>query len=445
MHFKKLLTTAALAAALTTSSLAATTATASAAMPDPARPKLGKHHVACSKSFCVHYKVKGRDRVLKQDHNKNRRPDTVDVVLSSAERSWSKFKNEGFRTPLSDRALKNHGPNGKIDIYLTNKAIDPGYTAEAWPLTGGSGFVAIQPRWERGVYSEYGYNKQKPLRMTEIQELRAVTAHELFHLVQFRYEWQGSSMESESQAVWAEHLVYPKLGKIRALGFSWEEGTPHKTPSAASFDQKYGWSTLFRFIERQYGKGSVRKILEAGNLWAWADSQPGGMARLQAEYALANLRAASYYSLGAYLPVVRPTPASFDGSTKTEVLEAFASKTYEWQGSGAEQQFFVEARLPYDPTFGVSSGGREWPIVVTILNSDESMASRQWLSVKPDRGPRQFSVTAEQNQKVLLTLVDPDSLHLSNSYGESYSATVSVTFGWPESTAGSVASSTSAD
>ena len=127
----------------------------------------------------VHYVTAGRDAPPPADGDGNGVPDYVDLVARSADAALAYFAApvfggralQGFDAAVCDEA----GPNELPDVYIKDLGATFG---EAVPTTGGAGgsFVLVSPRLEsprRGGGAAF------------------TTAHELFHLVQFRYVPRG--------------------------------------------------------------------------------------------------------------------------------------------------------------------------------------------------------------------------------------------------------------
>ena len=452
MNFKNYLAGTALAAtAIASSFVAAGPSQASEPATHPSRPHLsGKTHIKCSTHFCVHYTLKGKDRVRKEDKNHNGVPDTVDTVLKAGEKSWKVYVKEyKFRAPASDLSLAAHGPNGKIDIYMKQPSAGEEFAGEA--LTESSarlgdrltGYIMVAPKWYgSNVVRWFKYNGRKKITQTDPQDLQAVVAHEFFHVIQFGYKgFYDDSWEVESEAMWAESQVYPLHGTVQAVEDLWSPHSAHRSPSAPfeTLNGLYGGSSLFALVEKTYGKNAVRKILEAGSVSEWAAKQKGGVAKLFARYTLANLAPAEHYKLGAYYPSVPRTTPLWDGAARTSTVLSTGSKTYQWKATGVAQAVSLGASISLPAFIRMSDlDVSPWPVVLTVLKKNGKVARREWHRVVPGGESLNLYVKAKRGSTVQLTVVNPDTpsfqTYVDHADGaasteEHYDPTLTATFG----------------
>jgi hypothetical protein len=165
--------------------------------------------VLSSSHFRLHYTTTGTHAVPTADTSPaNGIPDYVETIKSNLETGWNVNNAKGWLAPLSDGSLG--GGTDKIDVYF-------------YDLVGGFGFfgVAIAAGEDLGTSNPndaFGYmcvdNDLGPTAFFGfVADLRQATSvHELHHLVEYAYNYDGSGEERswmfESTASWFEDEVF---------------------------------------------------------------------------------------------------------------------------------------------------------------------------------------------------------------------------------------------
>jgi hypothetical protein len=149
----------------------------------------------CGPDICIHWASgTGGDAPSSADTTPaNGIPDYVDQALAIAENVWNReIDTMGYRAPLSDATSTDHGPDGRLDIYLNNlgpqglygycTSDDPGLDTGA--LTA-SAYCVVDNNYTERIFRNH----------TPLQNLEVTLAHEFFHAVQFSYSHcsEGSS------------------------------------------------------------------------------------------------------------------------------------------------------------------------------------------------------------------------------------------------------------
>ncbi len=283
-----------------------------------------------------------------------------------AEHVWSTIVGGlGYRAPLKDgRVRGDHGPNPKLDIYLTDLGTQGIYgycTSEdnGRPYRTDPGYCVLDNDY---AASQYGA-RTKPLDV-----LKVTAAHELFHAVQFGYDWREDAWVMEGTAAWMEEQVYDAINDNRQYlrgSQLTNPGIPLDDPDSGS---GYGSWLFFQYLSERHGAGIVRAM------WDRLDAAPGApdqysaqavrstlaarrlrLPTVMSQYAQANLAPASGYSEGAafrHAPVARSyTLGRRSPRTTVQRLRSahLSNATVRWQANrtlGGERTLRIKVDLP---------------------------------------------------------------------------------------------------
>ena len=225
----------------------------------------------CGPNICIHWASgTGGDAPAATDTTPaNGIPDYVDQALVIAENVWStEVGTMGYRAPLSDVTSTNHGPDGKLDIYLTNL----GPQLYGYCTTDDPG-LATPGTFTASAYCVVDNNFTEPVfqNHTPIQNLKVTLAHEFFHAVQFAYDIGEDTWLMEGTATWMEDQVYDSINDNRQylqnsqLKYPW---IPLDHSARCCF--QYGSWIWFRFLSETMGPAVIQEI------WNRAAAAPGG-------------------------------------------------------------------------------------------------------------------------------------------------------------------------
>jgi hypothetical protein len=228
------------------------------------------HSPECGPNVCVHWAAPGDDAPAAADADLNTYPDWVDAALATAEHVWSaEVTTMGYRAPLSDLSSSDHGPDGRLDIYISNLGNDDlyGYCTSDDPGLDTPGTFAAS------AYCVVDNNYTEPIfgNHTPIQNLKVTLAHEFFHAVQFGYDIGEDTWLMEGTATWMEDQVYDGINDNRQylhnsqLKYPW---IPLDHSANCCF--QYGSWIWFRFLSETMGPGVIQEI------WNEADAAAGG-------------------------------------------------------------------------------------------------------------------------------------------------------------------------
>ena len=196
----------------------------------------------------------------------------VNKVGSVVTRVLSTYAKAGYRTPKSDGA--RGGGEGLLDIYLVDFAAEQQF--------GLYGFCDTDvPPPAEGPYDTWAYcaldHSFRGFPRKPVQSLKVTAAHELFHAVQFAYDYNEDAWFMEATAVWAEDEVYDRINdNLQYLPVS-----PMRQPRQ-SLDQfgdalrHYGAWIFFRYLSERFSREEGRMPVIVRDIWKRADGSRNG-------------------------------------------------------------------------------------------------------------------------------------------------------------------------
>jgi len=189
---------------------------------DPDRYSTPEATPVCATHVCIHYVTSTSDAVDATDvrdgngvAGANGIPDYVDDALRVFESEvWGEeVTTRGFRAPKSDASSANDGtspsdPTGaKFDVYLAEIGDESLY---GYCTTDDPHWF---PEWD-GHYTHFDasaycvvdndFDASEFPAHTPLENLEVTAAHELFHAVQFAYDYYEDAWFMEATATWAE-------------------------------------------------------------------------------------------------------------------------------------------------------------------------------------------------------------------------------------------------
>jgi hypothetical protein len=232
------------------------------------------HSPECGTNVCVHWAAPGNDAPAATDADLNTYPDWVDAALATAEHVWdAEVTTMGYRAPLSDLGSSDHGPDGRLDIYISNLGKDDlyGYCTSDDPKLATLGDPGVTPDVSAYCVVDNNYAERIFRSHTPIQNLKVTLAHEFFHAVQFSYDVDEDVWLMEGTATWMEDQVYDGINDNRQylqnsqLRYPW---IPLDHSASCCF--QYGSWIWFRFLSETMNPGVIHEI------WDEADGAAGG-------------------------------------------------------------------------------------------------------------------------------------------------------------------------
>lgn len=202
---------------------------------------------------------------------KNGVPDFVEAVGAAAEATYqSTVLARGFRQMLDDSVYHDRpdfGGDGRFDIYLrwAGKGSDGYRVTEA--CTDGSdgkspgrcaGYFVMNPSYKGTSYP------------TELDGIRVLTSHELFHSIQDAYGTGQWRTVSEGTAVWNELQVFPDsvgtwkdyLGFLPAFFREPDRPLDKSMGSGPAAAYAYGTAVFFEFLSERFAPKLIRTLWE---------------------------------------------------------------------------------------------------------------------------------------------------------------------------------------
>lgn len=219
----------------------------------------------CGTDVCVHWAAPGSDAPAATDTTPaNGIPDWVDTTLATVESVWSsEVVDMGYRAPLSDATSTDHGPNGKLDVYISNLGAQQlyGYCASDDPKVATLGQPGVT--WDVSAYCVVDNNYTEPIfgNHTPLENLQVTLAHEFFHAVQFAYDYGEDRWLMEGTATWMEDQVYTAINDNR----QYLQNSPLKYPwipldhsNRCCF--QYGSWIWFRYLSESMNPAVIQQI-----------------------------------------------------------------------------------------------------------------------------------------------------------------------------------------
>jgi hypothetical protein len=326
---------------------------------------------ACNDLLCVHWVDQTSDKVSQKDADQNGIPDYVETVADVVTDVLDTYAAAGYRAPEPDEDL---GGDARMDIYLADVG-SQGY----YGYCNSDQKVPRNGRHDGWAYCvlDNDYSAEEFPTNTPRANLEVTAAHELFHAVQFAYDYYEDAWFMEATATWAEDELYDDVDdNVQYLSQS-----PLARPATSMdrFDyrgvQQYGDWIFFRYLTEHFpdAEGGLPTIVRS--MWERADSAPGGdddysvqaiaheltaegtsLRRVFADFADANRRPGLSYEEGAANPYPVASPAGRttlsgghrDSGVLTRKVDHLASSTFRFtRGSGlAARTVKVQVDLP---------------------------------------------------------------------------------------------------
>ncbi len=226
----------------------------------------------CSTDACYHWVASTADAPPLADGDMDGRPDWIDTVATTLEAVWQQeITTFGFRAPKSDATSTDHGPDGRLDIYLADVGSDGiyGYCTSDDPHLSSS--------YRHFDMSAYCVIDNDFAELGGVPALQVTIAHEFFHASQFAYDITEDRWFMEATATWIEDEVYDDVNdNVQYLATSpiTRPGTPMDANNAAFF--VYGDWIFFRFVSEWFGGSGTHDVSVVRRAWTLADGAKGG-------------------------------------------------------------------------------------------------------------------------------------------------------------------------
>jgi hypothetical protein len=286
---------------------------------------VGEESPFCAAHTCVHYVASTDDAPPPDDVTGGPEPDYVATVSAVVEEVWTaEVGTLGYRAPKSDATSDEDGGNGLLDVYLVDVGADGlfGYCASddpnldpSYPYWDMSGYCVLDNDY---AFSQFGYpDPTLPLKVT--------AAHELFHAVQFAYDFGEDGWLMEGTATWMEERVYDAINDNRRYLVSSPLTHPLVPLDRSTGFVVYGTWIFWQFLTEYLG-AAVPDATIVRAVWKRADGSPVGQDMFStqalasavgartvggtrwrfrwafADFAVWNARPGKYYDEGAAYP-----------------------------------------------------------------------------------------------------------------------------------------------
>jgi hypothetical protein len=259
--------------------------------------------VDCGANVCVHWVEATTDAPPLVDEDTSGIPDWVETTRRTFEHAWAyEVGVLGYRPPLSDHGSLANDGDPRLDVYLADIG-DRGYFGYCTTDDPGAGVVLGVSAYcvVDDDFANPAFGSRSPLRALE-----ATAAHELFHAIQFAYDWLEDAWLMEGTATWIEDEVFDALDD----NHTFLHASPLARPDVALDDgrrgHEYGAWIFWRFLSERFGAPIVREVWER----AAALGGDGGTYSLEAVSAAVAARGSPFASAFAAFAVANRTPGT---------------------------------------------------------------------------------------------------------------------------------------
>ena len=202
-------------------------------------------------NICVTWARSTSDAPPSADGDRDGVPDQVERTRNIINSAWDRVVTQcGFRAPKRDGGrARQQGPNGKLDIYLTNLGQNGLYgycNVDRHTVRNGRdrpGFCVLDDDYSSDDF---------PLN-TPHQNLKVTVAHEFLHAVQLAYDFLEDPWFMEGTAAWIEDELYDNINDNRQFLHRYSPMTNPGT-SLDHFGEgfSYGSWVWWRFLTERF-------------------------------------------------------------------------------------------------------------------------------------------------------------------------------------------------
>jgi hypothetical protein len=216
---------------------------------------------ACTISVCVHWVENAAlDENAATADWANTTLSTVDSVYTA------ETQRLGYRAPLADTTAADNGGDGRLDVYLADigDADIFGYCVPDDPAQAtsrsASGYCVLDNDFAGAQYGT---------AHTALQNLQVTSAHEIFHAVQFAYDWTEDLWLMEGTAAWVEDELFDAIDDNRRyLALSPLAASDMPLDFASEQWDGYGAWAFWRFLsEWMAPRGAVEDPTVVRQVW----------------------------------------------------------------------------------------------------------------------------------------------------------------------------------
>jgi hypothetical protein len=302
------------------------------------RPAAGQVTCSTAPAVCVHWSASGANRATRAYTRR---------VLRVADHVLATYAAAGYRAPLADGG---RGGSKALDIYLQDIGHQGYYGwCDSDAPAGGTGSAGAP------AYCVFDNNYREFPVHTPLENLQVTAAHELFHAVQFAYDYNEDSWFMEATATWAEDEVYTDVNDN--LQYLPQSPLAQPAKSMDHFSQtgfrQYGDWIFIRYLTEHFpaAEGGLPTLVRS--MWEQVSSAPGEysmrairevltardatLPAVWADFVAANRRPGQTYAEGAanHYPIARLAgdvrlTAARRTSAATEKIDHLAGATMRW-------------------------------------------------------------------------------------------------------------------
>ncbi|QWZ09211.1 hypothetical protein KRR39_05310 [Nocardioides panacis] len=241
--------------------------------------------MVCTATVCVHWVENDANAPTGSDGDPATVPSWVSLTLQTVDAVYTaETAVMGYRTPVPDTAAIDNGGDGRLDVYLANIGDQGLY-----------GYCVPDDTARTSVRAVYGYcvldNDYAATEFggtrTPVDNLRVTAAHELFHAVQFAYDWSEDPWLMEGTATWMEDQLFDAVDDNRRyLAGSPLAASDMPLDFATADLRGYGAWLFWRFLSESSGPGNTDDPTMIRYVWEQAAGDAYSLQALQRVLAL---------------------------------------------------------------------------------------------------------------------------------------------------------------
>lgn len=281
----------------------------------------------CSATTCVHYTTEGPGAST---------PQFAQTVLDTVDSVRARLVAGGYRAPKVDDLAAP-----ELDVHLEDLGAEGLY-----------GYCdSDDPKLDQFDPSGYDVsafcgldNDFSPAQFggaAAIDSLRVTVAHELFHAVQFGYDFLEDGWFMEATATWMEDELYDSVNDNRQYLSSSALSTPTRSLDKFGGSFHYGAWLFFRYLSERFPSAVGGLPVIVRNAWIYADGRAGASDLMSidavsrvltdrsltlpaefARFAMANRSPRTFYSEGAAYPKAAASTFTISASKRNPAATA---------------------------------------------------------------------------------------------------------------------------
>ncbi len=242
----------------------------------------------------MHWVAQSDDAPPLADRDGDGVPDWVQTTRHVFDHVWAtEVGAMRYRRPMDDSSSPDHGPDGRLDVYLSDVGSDGlyGYCTSDDPHADASSDYRYRNVSAYCVVDDDFARSQFRGGASGLAALEVTAAHEFFHAVQFAYDWAEDSWLMEGTATWMEDQVYDGVDDNRQYLATSPLSAPGVPLDLNEPFYHYGAWIFWRFLSEDLRRGPGADPGIIREIWTRAAAGPGDRDRYSLQATVAALAA----------------------------------------------------------------------------------------------------------------------------------------------------------